>query len=611
MDKLKIIIAGPGAGKTFNLKNEVINCLPNLNSQRFCAVITYTNAATAELRQRIAYEIPIRPNIFIGTIHSFLIRFIIEPFGHLVGLVPMEKNYIEGPLVELHENYGIVTQKALKTIRGIDSAAAKEILNILKGKRLCGDKGYINKSFKLNDDNFKINLPDKYLSIEKDIIKTIKENCVFKSEKRTGSKKALSSNRAETLSNKGIVSYDTVIGLSSRIINDHLSILKIISNRLQYIFIDEYQDSRLYIHEIFKKILFNNRTNINCFGDPLQAVFKFSYHKSLLKDEKLPESFSNTPMKEMQTKYPQKVVPRTINHRSSEEIVNFINEYFLKVDHKQISESGKNGIPVYFINNTICSKIFTTYKQVKTQHNIDNMHIDNLKKSKKPFLKDFFLTSAWIDNKESRSKPKLKELYNALKDKAAKLEKGNHKVSSILQEISRCILAVTGVKKQNFIKSIHDVLEYRKFCFEMARCLKAIKFNNYEHCSNFIRKKFQKKFNIIDNIGKQVDVEKALNELSNKTSSILAHAPESCYSSIHSAKGLEATSVLAIAYSDNEITKWLSFQKANDNLEDAFRLGYVAFSRARDMLCIACLEKISDKTKNKLKSLNIVFKPNH
>lgn len=132
MDNLKIIIAGPGAGKTYDLKNEVINCLPNLDRNRFCAVITYTNAATEELRQRISMDTPIPSNVFIGTIHSFLIRFIIEPFGHLVGIVPLKKNYIDGPLVELHENFGIITQKALKTIHGIDSSAAKDIIKILK-----------------------------------------------------------------------------------------------------------------------------------------------------------------------------------------------------------------------------------------------------------------------------------------------------------------------------------------------------------------------------------------------------------------------------------------------------------------------------------------------
>lgn len=606
MDKLKIIIAGPGAGKTFNLKSEVINCLPTLDRNRFCAVITYTNAATAELRQRISSEIPIPPNVFIGTIHSFLIRFVIEPFGHLVGIVPVEKNYIEGPLVELHENYGHITQKALKTINGIDSSDAKEIIKILN-KYLCY-RGNINKNFKLNDENFRINLPPKFSSKENDIIKTIKENCVFKSDKRTYEIKRRSINLAEKLSKSGIVSYDTVIGVSSKIINDYPSILNIISNRFKFIFIDEYQDSRLYIHEIFKSILSNNRTDINFFGDPLQEVFMFSYYKSHLKGEKAPEGFSDTPMKEIQIKHSQRVKPKTINHRSSEHIVNFINEYFLEIQHKQTSKTGNNGIPVYFIEKTKFSEIFSTYNWLKTEHNIDNKHNDNPEKFKKPFLKDFFLTSDWIDKENSR-KPKLKDVCKALNGESVRLEKGNYKVSSMLQEVSRCILAVTGVKKQDFINSIHDELEYRKFCFEIARCLKSMDFNNYEDRINSIRKQFLEKFNNIDNTGKQVDVENSLIELSNKTSISLSHNPESCYSSIHSAKGLEATSVLAIAYSNNELEKWLNFQEANNNLDDDYRLGYVAFSRARDMLCISCLEEISNETKNKLESLNIVFYP--
>lgn len=74
---------------------------------------------------------------------------------------------------------------------------------------------------------------------------------------------------------------------------------------------------------------------------------------------------------------------------------------------------------------------------------------------------------------------------------------------------------------------------------------------------------------------------------------------------------MEATSVLAIAYSKNELDKWLNFREANNNLNDDYRLGYVAFSRARDMLCIVCLDEISNETKNRIESLNIVFYPNN
>jgi len=610
MDNLKIIIAGPGAGKTFNLKNEVINSLQNHDKNRFCAVITYTNAATDELRKRIASDIPIPPNVFIGTIHSFLIRFIIEPFGHLVREIemPLEKNYIDNPLVELHENFGHVTQKALKTIPGIEVTIAKDIINILKKKWLCSAKGNINKNFRLNDRNFKINLPLKYSKFEKDIIKTIKENCVFKSEKRAFEIKRRCSYLAEILSKNGIISYDTVVGISSRIISENPSILKTISNRLKLLFIDEYQDLRLYIHEIFKAILFNNKTDITCFGDPLQEVFMFSYHTSHLKDEKPPENFTSTPMKELQTGFSEKVNPKIDNHRSSENIVKFLNEYFLESQFKQTSKNGDNGIPIYFINKTVAKEIYSIYKQLKTKHDIDTIHSHNLKKSRKEFLKELLLTSYWID-KENRRKPKFYDVYKAVNGEVSRLEKGDHRISGILKEMSRCILAVAGVKKQDFINSIHDELEYRKFCFEIVRCMKSRDFNNYVHCLNFVRKQFRDQFNIIDNTGMKADVKKSLLEISNKASINLSRYQESCYSSIHSAKGLEATSVLAIAYSNNELDKWLNFKAANNDLDDDYRLGYVAFSRARDMLCIACLGDVSHDLKNKLRALNIVFNP--
>ena len=304
-------------------------------------------------------------------------------------------------------------------------------------------------------------------------------------------------------------------------------------------------------------------------------------------------------------KFPNNIDKILINYRSSDAIVQLINNY-IEEEFKQSSKSGDNGIPVYFIKSSEPSVLIGAYKQLKAKHEIDQMHRIHVKKSNKSLLKDFYLTRDWIDKENSR-KSRLHDVYKVLNNEAIRLEKGNHRISTILQEISRCILAVAGVKKKNFIKSTLDEIEYRKFCFEMARFLKSRDFNDSEHCINSIRKIFREKFNILDDSGKQVDVEKSLNELSNNKPFTLSHYHESCYSTIHSAKGLEATSVLAIAYSKKELDKWLNFQEANNNLDDDYRLGYVAFSRARDMLCIACLDEISDETKNKLKSLNIVF----
>jgi len=530
MDKLKVVIAGPGAGKTYNLKNEVLSCIPHLDRNRFCAVITYTNSATEELRQRISADVDISPNIFVGTIHSFLIRFIIEPFGHLVNMMPIEKNYIENVLLNYQPQNHFAEINAKQT-------------------------------------------------------------------------------KAKTLAKKGVLSYDTVVEHAKNILEGFPDIANCLGNRLQYIFIDEYQDSRVYIHQIFQRIHLTNLSTITIIGDPLQAVFRFTYTNSLIKGEakSQPVSFIETPMKSYEAVFRNGIDEvLTDNCRSSSNIVSLTNRYISNKERQQRTVNGDNGIPVYFINRMMPSEIFSLYKLLKAQHNIDKIHVDNLKKSQKNFLKDFFLTKDWIDN-ENSTKSRLKGIYQVLNGETVRLEKGNHRLSSVLQEVSRCILAITGAKKQEFIKSADDEIEYRKFCFEIIRLLKSKTFNDYEHSLNSIRKQFRERFKIIGDRDLWSGVENTLTELSEKSSFLLSRIPDSCYSTIHSSKGLEATSVLAIAYSNHELDKWLDFQKANKDLDDDYRLGYVAFSRARDMLCIACLENISDKTREKLDSLGLIF----
>jgi len=59
-------------------------------------------------------------------------------------------------------------------------------------------------------------------------------------------------------------------------------------------------------------------------------------------------------------------------------------------------------------------------------------------------------------------------------------------------------------------------------------------------------------------------------------------------SSIHQAKGLEAVAVLAVARSLNENKSWCMTDHAQRIADkaDTCRLGFVAFSRAMELLCI-------------------------
>lgn len=76
-----LVIAGPGAGKTFGMVNEIIHSLKKLSPAKYMVVITYTNSATNNIKERLAKRIQIPPNLFIGTMHSFLNKFIVIPFS--------------------------------------------------------------------------------------------------------------------------------------------------------------------------------------------------------------------------------------------------------------------------------------------------------------------------------------------------------------------------------------------------------------------------------------------------------------------------------------------------------------------------------------------------
>ena len=82
---------------------------------------------------------------------------------------------------------------------------------------------------------------------------------------------------------------------------------------------------------------------------------------------------------------------------------------------------------------------------------------------------------------------------------------------------------------------------------------------------------------------------------------------------IHTIKGLESEAVLAIAKTEEELLLWIETDhsiresKRDNEKTDYPRLGYVAFSRAERLLCIACLEKISQSTISKLSNLGVAI----
>lgn len=511
MGNLKIVIAGAGAGKTHNLKEEVVKCLPELDACRTCAVITFTNAATEELRKRLSQEVKLMPNIFIGTIHSFLIHYVLNPYGKALNLMPGDKIYVDG----------------------INS-------------------GWSNKSFRIA--------------------------------------------KANEWEQKGVLVYDKVLELAERILENE-AVFNLFINKIQFLFIDEYQDNRLKIHLLWKKIIEARKTKVYLIGDPLQCIFKFSYDLTHLDPEQVPENFDKTPLNDLKNNHSNSVASTNTNYRSRKTIVDFANNFILEEEYKQTTENLACGIPIYFIEEKEVKCLIDKYRELKKKHSLHDLHNKRKEDLRKDFFADLILTRNWIDN---NPKKPIYNIYKQIESKVSRLEKGESKLTSPLKELARCILAIVGIKKTGFIKDLYDEIEFRKFCLEI---FEEIKDSNEKR--KIIADKFNVKFGIEAKNETEIEQDRSLNDIFTTEKNCKTSNTESFFSTIHSSKGLEATSVLVVAENNQELSDWLDFEKANSELDDKYRLGYVAFSRARDMLVIACLEEINEANKQLLSNLGV------
>lgn len=91
--KAELAEAGPGAGKTHAMVDEIIAAIQMLPPHRFLAAITYTNAAASVIRDRLSMRVQLKRSVFIGTTHSFVNRFVLAPYAQLLMLLPEDRIY--------------------------------------------------------------------------------------------------------------------------------------------------------------------------------------------------------------------------------------------------------------------------------------------------------------------------------------------------------------------------------------------------------------------------------------------------------------------------------------------------------------------------------------
>ena len=250
------VIAGPGAGKTYWLINQIKSILRNSDQLRAgskIACISYTNAATEEIVKRL--DTP-ENTVEVSTIHSFLYNNVIKPYVYLLkdedggGLVDAgsirghDRHFPEYPKIE---NW--VGKFAEESRRGVEQ-----------------DIWIVNK----NKEDLK------------ELICTINPEgeCVFAVQNSGYSKipHHLHDKIVEYKSlywAEGKLDHNDVLYLSNRIFRENPAIIKFISAKYPYILLDEFQDTNPVQTGIVRD-LGECETIIGIVGDPAQSIFSFS-----------------------------------------------------------------------------------------------------------------------------------------------------------------------------------------------------------------------------------------------------------------------------------------------------------------------------------------------
>ena len=80
--RIRIVRAAPGSGKTWLVGQIIKKELENWNQSGGIAALSFTRVGGEEIRNAVGYELTL-PHV-VGTLDSFLFRYIVKPFWNKI-----------------------------------------------------------------------------------------------------------------------------------------------------------------------------------------------------------------------------------------------------------------------------------------------------------------------------------------------------------------------------------------------------------------------------------------------------------------------------------------------------------------------------------------------
>jgi DNA helicase II / ATP-dependent DNA helicase PcrA len=276
-----MLIAGAGSGKTRVLTYRIAHLIQQKNVDPFNVMaLTFTNKAAKEMRERIEKVIGSDArSVWMGTFHSVFARMLRSEAHH----IGYPNNFT---IYDVDDSKSLI--KSIVKEMGLDDTVykASTVYNRISAakNRLIGWQDYLANAELIADDasNMRPEMGKIY--------KTYALRC-FKS---------------------GAMDFDDLLFNTDKLFKEHLEVLNKYQHRIQYILVDEFQDTNLCQYFIIRKLA-SVRQNICVVGDDAQSIYAF-------------RGADITNILNFERDYPDlKIIKLEQNYRSTQNIVNAAN----------------------------------------------------------------------------------------------------------------------------------------------------------------------------------------------------------------------------------------------------------------------------------------------
>lgn len=445
-----LLQGGAGSGKTESLK-QILEYITEKYPDKKGVCITLTNVAVDEIKTRVSES----NNFLVSTIHSFL-NELIKNYKKNIHEVIFEIFKVEEITRGIlnpgddEKEYNINEHDKFKKLYGkyssiLFTTTGNKTPKVV-GKREY-DKEPTSYNTQLNQDIEKLN----HIILAE--IKSIDYNKIRYNETRYNNFKELS------------FGHDELLHIASLLFKKHDLLGKIVSDKFDFVLIDEYQDTNEKVVDIFLNTLpKNNKTTIGFFGDSMQGIYDHGIG-DIEEEIKIGKLIK---------------IDKEDNYRCSDKVVSFINEIrndglkqkiALKKDETFNDRKGE--VKLYY-------SIYGTKPHTRSPEDEKQKYFVELKKLiAKASSKDLSVKKLMLTNKSISSELGFSILYQIFNDRYSEVKEEiektlariqlvelyelcfaykNKEYNFVLANLKKCGFELKSVKDKIRIKRLFDAL---------------------------------------------------------------------------------------------------------------------------------------------------------